>query len=210
MGILPKNGLKLAHYLPEKESLFLEGSIASNPSEGSLTLSFSSHPVHLEEKRNREIWKLPKFNYFYWKCQKNVKAYPSVEGTQRALRTFAGVCLPFVFSLFFFSPRVANFHFSFPGRMRTDCPFETSKGCFGFCHRRQNCQAIFKYFCITSIQPETSGEHLHAPLAHHVRHLPVQIVLKLHPSLLTHRGPPQQILKQVIFNSCLGEGARKT
>ena len=117
---------------------------------GSLTPSFSSHPLHLEEKRNTEMWKLPKFNYFYWKCQKTVKTYPLVKRTQGALWTFAAVCLSFFFSSLFSSlvPQVANFHFSFPRSKRTDCPLETSKGCFGFCHLRQNCWDTLKYFFI--------------------------------------------------------------
>ena len=62
MGILPKNGIKLAQYLPEKES-FSEGSIESTLSKEESDPFPLFPPLHLEEKRNREIWQLPKFNY---------------------------------------------------------------------------------------------------------------------------------------------------
>lgn len=52
------------------------------------------------------------------------------------------------FILFFFSPWLENFQFSFPRRIRTDCPLEATKGCFGFCHQRQNHWPGLKYFYI--------------------------------------------------------------
>lgn len=68
-------------------------------------------------------------------ARKIAKASPSVEGAGGAhghLHSLFAIC----FSLFVFSCRVSNFHFSFPRRMRTDCPIEASKWCFGFCLQR--------------------------------------------------------------------------
>lgn len=99
---------------------------------GRLTPSFSSHPLHLEEKRNTEMWKLPKFNYFYWKCQKTVKTYPLVKRTQRALWTFAAVCLSFFFplSLFFFSPPSSKFPFFLSKKQEDRLSLRDFKGVF--------------------------------------------------------------------------------
>lgn len=99
---------------------------------GSLTLSFSSHPLHLEEKRTTEMWKLPKFNYFYWKCQKNVKTYPVLKGTQRALWTFAAVCLPFFFFFLFSSlgPPSSKFPFFLSKKQEDRLSLRDFKGVF--------------------------------------------------------------------------------
>lgn len=124
-----------------------------------------------------------------------MKAYTLVEGTQRALRTFVAVCLPFVFFSLFFSPWVANFHFSFPRRMRTDCPLETSKGCFRFCHQRQNLWAILKYFCTQSHTTWSFGRTFAytsssscQPSSHH-------IIWKSHPFLTNPSRSTSAVIK---------------
>lgn len=186
---MPENGIKLAHYVPEKEWLFSEGSIESNLSERGAWPLPSLPTTSIWKRRETErVGSCHSLITSTESARKIVKAYPSVEGAGGAhghLHSLFAIC----FSLFVFSCRVSNFHFSFPRRMRTDCPIEASKWCFGFCHQREPSSDAS---VLRSMQSEAVGEHLFTPLAHHVSHLPIQTVFKLHPSLTNHWSPSQQ------------------
>lgn len=124
-------------------------------------LDFSSLPTPSASGREEKLqmWKLQKFNYFYWKCQKPWKLILGEKNWRPC--EICAVCLSFFpLSLSSLVPQVANFHFSFPRSKRTDCPLETSKGCFDSVTSVELLRHPQTASALISAQPETSRERV--------------------------------------------------